>query len=108
MLNERTVEALPLWTMAAGGAPHPRIQAAAIICATVDDQPLQTLRDRQEEPAVSRAFVDWYRRLVAAGAEKVIRRLNGGVETLRPVVPTAAGILDQVIVQTRPPQPVPA
>jgi hypothetical protein len=50
---------------------------------------------------VSRAFVDWYRRLVSAGARATIVNLNSRVETLRPVLPSAAGVLDGVIAATK-------
>jgi hypothetical protein len=75
--------------------------AAQILCATAAAQPVEGLCDRDVEVAVSRAFVDWYRRLVAAGARDAIVGLNSRVETLRPILPAAAEVLDGVIASTR-------
>jgi tetratricopeptide (TPR) repeat protein len=101
LLSQQPAEALPLWTRAINGERPPRALAAQIICATAASQPLEKLRDAPEEAAVSRAFVDWYRRLVAAGARDTVVHLNTRVEMLRPVVPLAAGVLDGVIAATR-------
>jgi GT2 family glycosyltransferase/glycosyltransferase involved in cell wall biosynthesis len=101
LLSQQTTEALPLWSRAVNGQRPPRALAAQIICATAASQPVEKLRDAPEEAAVSRAFVDWYRRLVAAGAHDTVVHLNSRVEMLRPVLPLAAGVLDGVIAATR-------
>ncbi len=101
LLSQQTTEALPLWSRAVNGQRPPRALAAQIICATAASQPVEKLRDAPEEAAVSRAFVDWYRRLVAAGARDTVVHLNSRVEMLRPVLPLAAGVLDGVIAATR-------
>jgi hypothetical protein len=101
LLSQQSAEALPLWTRAINGDRPPRALAAQIICATAVSQPVDKLRDAPEEAAVSRAFVEWYRRLVAAGAHDTVVRLNSRVEMLRPVLPLAAGILDGVNAETR-------
>ena len=101
LLSQQTTEALPLWMRAINGERPPRALAAQIICATAVSQPVEKLRDAPEEAAVSRAFVDWYRRLVAAGARDTVVHLNSRVEMLRPIVPLAAGVLDGVIAATR-------
>jgi len=100
LLGQQPGEALPLWTRAINGGRPPRILAAQIICATAASQPPEKLRNPPEEAAVSRAFVDWYRRLVAVGAHDVVVHLNSRVEMLRPVLPLAAGVLDGVIAAT--------
>jgi predicted Zn-dependent protease len=101
LLSQQSAEALPLWTRAINGDRPPRALAAQIICAAVASQPVEKLRDAPEEAAVSRAFVEWYRRLVAAGARDTVVHLNSRVEMLRPVLPLAAGILDGVNAETR-------
>ena len=106
LLSQQTSTALPLWTRAVNGEHPPHAVAAQIICMIMSAQPMNKLQDSREEPAVSRAFVAWYRRLVAMGARDTIMDLNLRVETLRPVLPSAAAILDGVIAATREPQTV--
>jgi tetratricopeptide (TPR) repeat protein len=101
LLSQETTAALPLWNRAVNGERPPRAVAAQILCATLTSQTIEGLCDQAEEAAVSRAFVDWYRCLVAAGARDAIVSLNSRVETLRPVLPSAAGILDGVNAETR-------
>jgi hypothetical protein len=101
LLSQEMAAALPLWNPAVNGARPPRAVAAQILCATAVAQPVEGLCDRDVEVAVSRAFVDWYRRLVAAGARDAIVGLNSRVETLRPILPAAAEVLDGVIASTR-------
>ncbi|HZT22551.1 MAG TPA: hypothetical protein VFB55_06555, partial [Verrucomicrobiae bacterium] len=100
LLSQQAGEALPLWTRAVNGERPPRALAAHILCATLTAQLPPALRDASEEAAVSRAFVDWYRRLVNIGARETIVGLNSRVETLRPVLPSAATLLDGVIAAT--------
>ena len=106
LLSQQTKEALPLWSRAINGQRPPRALAAQIICATASSQPVEKLQNAPEEAAVSRAFVDWYRQLVAAGAHDTVVHLNSRVEMLRPVLPVAAGILDGVNAETRKNSPI--
>ena len=101
LLSQDTSAALPLWARAINGKRPPQALAAQIICATAGSQPVEGLHDQAEESAVSHAFVNWYRRLVTAGARDTIVRLNSQVETLRPVLPSAATVLDGVIATMR-------
>jgi glycosyltransferase involved in cell wall biosynthesis/predicted Zn-dependent protease len=101
LLNQQTAAALPLWTRAVNGERPPRALAAQIICTTIAAQPQEKLQGVAEETAVSNAFVEWYRRLVKVGARDLIVGLNSRVEMLRPILPSAAGILDGVISATR-------
>ena len=101
LLSQQPAEALPLWSRAINGERPPRALAAQIICAAASSQPAEKLRDAPEEAAVSHAFMDWYRRLVAAGARDTVFHLNSRVEMLRPIVPQAAGVLDGVIAATQ-------
>ena len=107
LLSQDAAGALPLWTRAVNGERPARAVAAQILCAAATSQPVAGFCAGDEEPAVSRAFLDWYRRLVTLGARDAIIHLNSRVETLRPVLPSAAGILDGVIAQTgKPVSPV--
>jgi GT2 family glycosyltransferase/tetratricopeptide (TPR) repeat protein/glycosyltransferase involved in cell wall biosynthesis len=101
LLSQDVSAALPLWTRTINGQRPPQAVAARIICATIGAQPVEGLRDQAEETAVSHAFVNWYRRLVTVGARDAVFRLNSQVETLRPVLPSAATVLDGVIADIR-------
>jgi tetratricopeptide (TPR) repeat protein/GT2 family glycosyltransferase len=101
LLSQELAAALPLWSRAVNGERPPRAVAAQILCGTATAQPVAGLCGHAEEAAVSRAFVDWYRRLVTTGARNAIVGLNSRVEMLRPVLPTAAGVLDGVIAATQ-------
>ena len=99
LMSQETKEALPLWERACNGERPPRAQAALIICGSVNSRPVEGPRTSAEEVAVSRAFLDWYRRLVTAGARDTIVSLNAKVEALRPVLPSAAHILESVVAE---------
>jgi tetratricopeptide (TPR) repeat protein len=101
LLSQEAAGALPLWDRAVNGERPPRAVAAQILCATAASQPVDGLCGQDEESAVSRAFVGWYRRLAAIGARDAIVGLNSRVEALRPILPSAAGILDGVIAEVR-------
>ena len=100
LLSQQPAAALPLWTRAVNGERPPRALAAQILCATMAVQPVEKLQSSLEETAVSRAFVDWYRRLVTVGARDTIVHLNSRVDSLRPILPSAAVVLDGVIAAT--------
>ncbi|HUA69281.1 MAG TPA: glycosyltransferase [Candidatus Saccharimonadales bacterium] len=101
LLNQDISAALPMWTRAINGQRPPHALAARIICATASSQPVEGPQDQTEETAVSRAFVNWYRRLVTVGARDTVFRLNSQVEILRPILPSAATVLDGVIANMR-------
>jgi GT2 family glycosyltransferase len=103
LMSQQTGGALKLWTAICNGERAPRALAAALLCATVNSQPLPRPASSAEEVAVSRAFVEWYRRLVNAGAEKTITCLNARAEALRPALPTAMKILDAVLAEAHAP-----
>ena len=104
LFNGELEAALPLWRQVQGErSPGPL--AAAVLCAVLTG-------DRQvrigggEEAAVSREFVQWFRRLVARGAEGLVRRLQQQLGELGQVLPGAAGVLGGVLAQVE--QPVAA
>jgi tetratricopeptide (TPR) repeat protein len=101
LLSQEMLAALPFWNRTINGERPPRAVAAQILCATASSQPVVGLSGRDEEIVVSRAFVDWYRRLVSVGARNTVIGLNSRVEILRPILPAAAGILDGVNEETR-------
>jgi hypothetical protein len=100
LLTQKTADALPLWATLVSQERTPRALAAAIICASVEAAVAGRPANDAEENTTSRAFVEWYRRLVNFGANEIINRLNGRVEAVRAVLPSAAGVLDVVLAET--------
>ncbi len=96
MLSRETREARPLWERACNGARPARAVAAAILCATLEAQPGLSPQNAAEEVNVSRAFVDWYRRLVAFNAVETVVQLNSRVGHLRETLPGAARVIETV------------
>jgi len=100
MLRGETVEALPLWQRACNGERPPSALAAVILCSAAGEaRAVPATRDAAEEMAVSRAFLEWYKRLIQAGANQTILRLNARTEVFRGSLPTAAGLLDSAIAE---------
>jgi len=95
LLNQNVAEALPLWR-------QPQLadqisgRAAMILCELVSDQNSFALESRMET-LVSREFMNWYKRLVAAGAGNVVEGINERVPTLNAVLPSAASALASVL-----------
>ena len=108
LLSQQTKAALPLWERVCQGERPPRSLAALIICSNVEGQPVACPDNSGEEIAVSRAFVDWYKRLVASDAKDTVMTLNNRVDALRPVLPSAAALIDTVIVQAQVREPATA
>ncbi len=96
LLSQSPAEARPLWERASNCARPPRAVAAAILCATLEAQPGLQVQNASEEVNVSRAFVDWYRRLVAFQAVDAVVQLNGRVGLLRETLPGAAQVIEHV------------
>jgi hypothetical protein len=103
MLKGQTHAAQPLWEKACNGTRPPRALAAWILCSAADSGDLPSLTSVAEEPAVSRAFIDWYRKLVTAGARDTLIRLNSRVDVLRPTLPTAARMLESALTEAAKP-----
>lgn len=108
LLSQDNLAALPLWLRAINGQRPPRALAAQIICGLLTAHPAEKLHNCVEEGAVSHAFVGWYRQLVAVGARDTIVHLNSSVEKLRPILPSAATVLDGVVAAMSVPQMVEA
>jgi tetratricopeptide (TPR) repeat protein len=97
LLNGKADEALTLWRGAAG----PRSVAARLICEAATGQTIEPLRE--DEGAVSREFLNWYRRLVRWGTKGIILKLNENVHTLRNTLPTAVAALEAAFSEVQQP-----
>lgn len=87
-----------LWRSVAASNPAPRIQAAWLLCELAGDSP-PALPVPADEPAVSRAFLEWYRHLIAFGAGETVKRVHDQLAALRRTLPGAAGVVAGVMAQ---------
>ena len=104
LLTQQTTEALKLWSAIAATDRSPRALAAAILCATALSQPALQPANSAEETAVSRAFVDWYRRLLKFSAQETITVLSSRVEALCSILPGASSVLTAVLAEAAKPE----
>jgi len=99
LLSRETAKAVPLWQQACNGARPPKALAAWVLCAAVESQPAPEIRNATEESNVSRAFIEWYQRLIAAGAGETVVRLNSRVDSLKKSLPSAARLLASALAE---------
>ena len=64
MLSEDVTGALELWEQVWNLAPAPAVLGALILCETVESPTTHAPPEGPGEIAVSRAFIEWYRKLV--------------------------------------------
>jgi GT2 family glycosyltransferase/Tfp pilus assembly protein PilF len=99
MLNQDIERALPLWRIADAPA-SPRHRAAIVLCELL-------LGDRQhqfrsdEEPAISREAVQWYRQWISVGAHSLLHGLHERIEQIRLVLPAFVNIWEAADRQAR-------
>jgi glycosyltransferase involved in cell wall biosynthesis/predicted Zn-dependent protease len=94
LLGQDAAAALPLWrAQAADGKPD--ALAAAALCAVIHGEELAV--PVEQEPAVSRAFMQWYRRLLSVNARGVLEAINGRLSDLEAMLPGAAKVLQAAL-----------
>jgi GT2 family glycosyltransferase/tetratricopeptide (TPR) repeat protein len=98
LLSNRTEEARGLWQFLWRRDHQPNALAAQIWCELAEGKSLQQ-PGAGEVAAVSRAFVEWYRKSVNLGAEQTIRRVNERCSALREALPEAAQLIETVIAE---------
>lgn len=99
LLRQDIAGAKPLWERACNGTRPPRALAAVILCSAAESGSAPATRDNAEEIATSRAFLEWYQRLVNAGANDTVLKLNSRVDAFRGSLPTAAQLLDSALAE---------
>jgi tetratricopeptide (TPR) repeat protein len=97
LLSGQAEAALAQWRKF-GFSTNPAHQAALVLCELVvgGASPASTGSD---EAAVSQEFLNWYRKLLNAGVADLIERLNAQLEPCRAALPTAAKVLESVLVE---------
>jgi hypothetical protein len=94
LLNQQIAESLALWRKLP--APQSPRQIAAIVLCEILGSGLNGVMKDVDETVVSQEFIQWYRRLVQAGAEILIRGLNQRMDQVRRVLPRAGQMLAAV------------
>ncbi len=101
MTSGQTGAATELWEKVWNHTPQPPVLAALILCQAVESPTTHAPQDEEMERAASRAFIEWYRKLLAAKANATVVRLNGQTDKLARALPTAAKILEAATAQAK-------
>jgi tetratricopeptide (TPR) repeat protein len=100
LLNGRAQEALALWNES--GPPADAAAASGrILSALLSGQPLTALPPDQER-AVSQDALRRYRQAVELGLDDWVRTLHERLRQLRVALPSAAGLIEQVVAESGP------
>jgi glycosyltransferase involved in cell wall biosynthesis/tetratricopeptide (TPR) repeat protein len=101
MFSGDTAAAMELWEQIWNSERKPRILAALILCETIDAQTTHAPDDGPDESATSRAFIEWYKKLIALRAKTVVVRVNEQTEKLSRALPTAARMIETALAETQ-------
>ncbi|HVM59858.1 MAG TPA: glycosyltransferase [Verrucomicrobiae bacterium] len=88
----RFAEALPFWQQA-GEKDNAVHQAAQVLCEVGAGKPVSPV-GRAVEPQVSREFLKWYQRLLAAGSTSALAAVDERLPELSDLLPNAVNTLD--------------
>jgi tetratricopeptide (TPR) repeat protein len=93
MLNGKAAEAAPLWEQIWRSEHEPRTLAALVLCEVAAGLAPHAPHGDSDELATSRAFVEWYQKLISIRAKALTGSINGHLEPLSQTLPSAAGML---------------
>jgi len=93
MFSDDTTGARVLWEKLWTGTGSPHLLAALILCEAAEGMVPRQPEDNKDELAASRAFIEWYRKLFAAHAQKTLTRVMAQMNAIGVVLPSAARIL---------------
>ncbi|MGH7970115.1 MAG: hypothetical protein ACREIC_15450, partial [Limisphaerales bacterium] len=88
-----------LWASLCDSSREPTFLAALVLCELIAEPASQVQVGAQENQAVTRAFLQWYRKCLAAGAKDIIVRVNARAEELAAMLPEAARIIKAVAME---------
>jgi len=97
LLNGDTAAALDRWGKILECDPSARTLAALILCETVESPTTHAPDEGADELAASRAFIEWYQKLIALRSPALTTRLNEQLEKLSRALPTAAQMLESAL-----------
>jgi len=93
MLNNKPAEAAKLWEPICRSEPEARTLAALILSEIAAGLTPHAPNPGTDEQSASRAFVEWYQKLIAVRAKLLIEAVNGRLDPLAQVLPSAAEML---------------
>jgi tetratricopeptide (TPR) repeat protein len=99
LLSEDLAGALPLWEQTWNLAPQPVALAALILCELLETPTTHAPAEGPGEVAASRAFIQWYRKLMSVKGQKTIVRVNDQTEKLGRALPGAARMLEAAMAE---------
>jgi tetratricopeptide (TPR) repeat protein len=97
MLNQQAALALPLWAKAhfPNSARH---LAALTLCELLAGECRRQFTPHNEK-SVSQEFLKWYRQLIKFKAHSLVKQINGKLDHLQVVLPSAAGVVGSAMKQ---------
>ena len=100
LLNGDPAAALALWEEIWNRDRSTRALAALILCETAESPTTHAPDEGADELAASRAFIEWYQKLIAVRSQALVARVNEQLEKLARALPTAAQMLESALTET--------
>jgi len=100
MLSCQPSQAAGLWGKIWSSEPDPRSLAALIMCEIAAGTTFHAPNPGPDEEATSRAFVEWYQKLITVRAKTLLDQINGNLEVLARALPSAAQMLQAALAET--------
>ena len=101
-----TAAAGDFWERVWNRERQPKTMAALILCEAIEAQTTHAPDEGPDELATSRAFIEWYQKLIAMRAQTVIGKINEQTDKLFRALPTAAKILEAALAEAEAPSEV--
>lgn len=102
MLHDQPAEAAPFWDKIRSSEPAPRPLAALILCEVAAGQASHAPSGNPDEKSTSIAFVQWYQKLIAVHSKAMMEKINGRLDVLEEVLPTAAQMIRNALSEPTP------
>jgi glycosyltransferase involved in cell wall biosynthesis/FMN phosphatase YigB (HAD superfamily)/tetratricopeptide (TPR) repeat protein len=100
LLTGDTAAALEFWEKIWSRDRSTHALAALILCETVEAPTTHAPDEGADEQAASRAFIEWYQKLIAMRSQALAARVNEQLEKLARALPTAAQMLESALTET--------
>ncbi|HEX7569799.1 MAG TPA: glycosyltransferase [Verrucomicrobiae bacterium] len=99
LLSGDPAAALALWEEIWNRDRSARTLAALILCETAESPTTHAPEEGADELAASRAFIEWYQKLIAVRSPALVARVNEQLEKLARALPTAAQMLESALTE---------
>jgi glycosyltransferase involved in cell wall biosynthesis/FMN phosphatase YigB (HAD superfamily)/tetratricopeptide (TPR) repeat protein len=100
LLSGDPAAALALWEEIWNRDRSARTLAALILCETAESPTTHAPEEGADELAASRAFIEWYQKLITVRSQALVARVNEQLEKLARALPTAAQMLESVLTES--------